>query len=119
MGKTVLWDRRDSVTGIMTIAAVKTGATDADVLTAIRWREIRLMGASDYYVHGSYNVICDRCGFKYKHRQLFKEWNGLRTCRGGRTNNCWEERHPQDFVKSKADRQNPPWVRPENEDDFV
>ncbi len=77
------------------------------------------MGQADYYRHHSWNVICDRCGFKYKHHQLFKEWNGLRTCRGGGTNGCWEERHPQDFVKGKADRQNPPWIRPEPTDDFI
>lgn len=68
------------------------------------------------YLHGKWNAICDRCGFKYKSDQLRKEWNGLRTCSGGGTNNCWEERHPQDFVRGKADRQKPAWVRPEGGD---
>lgn len=68
------------------------------------------------YEHGTHNVLCDRCGFKYKARQLRLEWNGLRTCSGGGTNDCWEVRHPQDFVKGKVDKQTPAWVRPEPSD---
>ena len=74
---------------------------------------------SEVYVHGSWNVLCDRCGFKYKNHQLQREWNNLRTCRGGGTNNCWEKRQPQDFVKSKADRQHTAWSRPEAPDVFL
>jgi hypothetical protein len=77
------------------------------------------MGQSDHYLHGSNNVICDRCGFKYKRDDLRKEWNGIWSCFGGNTNNCWEPRHPQDFVKGKADKQTPPWVRPETDDEFL
>lgn len=60
------------------------------------------------YVKGQWNVICDRCGFEYKSGQLRQEWTGLRVCR-----ECHESRHPQDNVRGKADRQAPPWVRPE------
>lgn len=66
----------------------------------------------DGYVPGQWNALCDRCGFKFKARQLRKEWTGLRVCSGGGTNNCWEPRHPQDLIKGKKDRQSPPWVRP-------
>lgn len=62
---------------------------------------------------GSHNAICDRCGFKYKSHQLVKEWTGLRVCRGGGTNDCWEPRHPQDFVRGRKDQQAPPWTRPD------
>lgn len=65
------------------------------------------------FVPGKWNCVCDRCGFEYKNDKLFKEWTGLRVCRGPGTNECWEPRHPQDYVKGKADRQAPPWVRPE------
>lgn len=41
LGKTVLWARNNGLTGILTIAAVRTGATDADVLAALKWKEIR------------------------------------------------------------------------------
>ena len=62
------------------------------------------------YVPGQWNAICDRCGFKFKNVQLRKEWTGLRVCC-----ECWEPRHPQDFVRGKADHQTPPWVRPDSE----
>lgn len=62
---------------------------------------------------GQWNAICDRCGFKYKSRQLALEWTGLRVCRGAGTNDCFDHRHPQDHVRGKADRQAPPWVRPD------
>lgn len=62
---------------------------------------------------GKWNVICDRCGSEYKSDQLRLEWTNLRVCCGPGTNGCWEPRHPQDMVKGKADRQAPPWVRPE------
>jgi hypothetical protein len=31
--------------------------------------------------------ICDRCGFKVRHRKLRKEWTGLLTCKP-----CWDPR---------------------------
>ena len=77
------------------------------------------MGQSDYLLQGSNNVICDRCGFKYKRKDLRKEWTGLWVCDGGHTNGCFESRHPQDFVRGRRDQQNPPWVRPEPTDDFI
>ena len=77
------------------------------------------MGKADYYLHGSSNCICQRCGFKYKRHNIKKEWTGLRVCFGPQTNGCFEERHPQDFVKGKPDRQSLPWVAPEQEDVFL
>lgn len=67
------------------------------------------------YVSGRLNVLCDRCGFKFKSNQLRKEWTGLRVCHGPDTNDCWEPRHPQDRLKGRKDKQAPPWVRPEPE----
>jgi hypothetical protein len=71
------------------------------------------------YAHGQWNTICDRCGFRYKSVQLRSEWTGLKTCCGAGTNNCWEARHPQDFIRGKKDDQAPPWVRSEPSDDFI
>jgi len=62
---------------------------------------------------GQWNAICDRCGGEFKARQLRLEWTGLRVCCGPGSNNCYETRNPQDFVRGKKDRQAPPWVRPE------
>lgn len=69
----------------------------------------------DAYRHGQWLAICDRCGFQYYSSKLRKEWTGLRVCSGPATNDCWEPRHPQDFVRGRKDNQSPPWVRPEPE----
>lgn len=71
------------------------------------------------YVKGSWNAICDRCGFEYKSHQLRHEWTGLMVCYGGGTTGCYEERHPQDFVRGRRDKQSVPWSRPEGEDVFL
>lgn len=60
------------------------------------------------FAKGAWNAICDRCGFEFKSFKLRQEWTGLRVC-----HDCYEVRHPQDGVRGKADRQTPPWVRPE------
>ena len=64
-------------------------------------------------IPGDYNVICDRCGFKVKRAECLKEWTGLLVCE-----KCWEPRHPQDFVKAKADKQSVPEPRPDTQTMF-
>lgn len=71
------------------------------------------------FVKGQHNVICDRCGFKYKSAKLRREYTGLMTCCGASTNNCHDPRHPQESVKGKMDKQAPAWVRPEVLETFV
>ena len=63
---------------------------------------------------GKWNVICDRCGFKYKNDQVKKEWTGQIVCEL-----CFETRHPQDFVRAVKDDQTVPFTRPEKADVFV
>lgn len=63
------------------------------------------------YEPGKWKAECDRCGFDYKNDQLRKEWTGLMVCHGPGTNQCWEPRHPQDFVKGVPDPQAVPWTR--------
>lgn len=41
LGKPVLWDRQGSETGILTISAVRTTSTSADVLASLEWEELR------------------------------------------------------------------------------
>lgn len=65
------------------------------------------MGKRDYYSPGDYNVICDRCGAKYKRSECKKEWDKLLVCKYG----CWEPRHPQDFVRGVKDDQRVPIAR--------
>ena len=68
----------------------------------------------NYYRPGSHNWICDRCGFEYKSEDKRHEWTGAIVCP-----ECWEPRHPQDFVKAKVDRQTVSDPRPEPADTFI
>lgn len=83
------------------------------------WLAGHLSPVTYRYVEGDPSAICDRCGFKYRHSQLRKEWTGLMVCYGGDTCGCWEPRHPQDFVKGVQDKQSFPNPRPPPADVFV
>ena len=72
------------------------------------------MGRSDYYLSGGNNGICDRCGFKYKTKDLKKTWDGYWVC-----NKDWEPRHPQDFIRGVRDNVQPAISRPESTDVFI
>lgn len=63
---------------------------------------------------GTWNTICDRCGFKFKAFQLREEWTGLMVC-----GECFEHRHPQDLIKIPKDDQSVPWTRSEPADVFI
>jgi hypothetical protein len=67
--------------------------------------------ANSYYAPGENNVICDRCGMRFKSSQVKRTWDGLYVCEKD-----WETRHPQDFVRSVKDDQtvkiNKPRVEP-------
>ena len=41
LGKTLLWDRQDGVTGILSLCAVRTTGSDATVYAGMEWEEIR------------------------------------------------------------------------------
>jgi len=64
-----------------------------------------------YFKKGDYNVICDYSGFKVKASQCRMTWDGFFVYAP-----FWEARHPQDFVRGKADKQSVPIPRPEQED---
>lgn len=66
------------------------------------------------YIPGDFWRICEVCGFKYRASQTSKRWDGLIVCRED-----FEERHPQDFVRGRVDRQNVPNPRPESTDVFI
>lgn len=67
-----------------------------------------------WWKSGSWNTICDRCGFKFKAENLQLEWDGLMVCR-----DCWELRHPQELIRPIADQNKLPWTRPEATDTFL
>ena len=51
---------------------------------------------------GNYWGYCDRCGYKVRKDQLKMDWLGLWVCTR-QVNNCYEERHPLDFVRGIPD----------------
>lgn len=71
------------------------------------------MGRADYLKIGSYNVICDRCGRKYKVEETVvmtgPENTGLRLCK----RRCYEPTHPQYYLRGREDRQDVPSARPD------
>lgn len=68
--------------------------------------ENQVVGEEDHY------LICDRTGFKIALAEgLRKEWNGRMVRKAS-----WEARHPQDFLKPRAESERDGSPRPEPED---
>lgn len=53
------------------------------------------------YIPGDYYLDCEVCGFKTRRSEAFKRWDGAMVCGAD-----YEERHPLDLIKPRADRQN-------------
>jgi len=64
-------------------------------------------------VLGDYNAICDVCGFEFKASQLARRWDNFMVCEKD-----FEQRHPQDTIKVKPEKNNIKWSRPEVPDNF-
>lgn len=67
----------------------------------------------NYYSPGSWNTICDSCSKKIKASESKQRWDGLIVCPS-----CYEQRHPQDFVKARQDKITVPFSRPRPPDVF-
>lgn len=63
---------------------------------------------------GDWLYQCQRCGFTRYASQIREEWTGLRVC-----GDCWEPRHPQEFVTGKVDDQAVPYANPPSEPVFL
>jgi hypothetical protein len=61
----------------------------------------------NYYVSGQFNVTCDVCSRKIKAGYTKRRWDGFQVCP-----DCYEERHPQDFVRARQDKITVPFSRP-------
>ena len=61
----------------------------------------------NYYKAGEWNLICDVCGKKIKAGISKQRWDGFRVCPS-----CFEERHPQDFVRARQDKISVSFSRP-------
>jgi hypothetical protein len=71
------------------------------------------IGHADYYKHGDWNAICDCCLFKFKASELRKQWDNQMVCA-----DCYEERHPQDTIQPRPERNRLTFTRPEKTDTF-
>ena len=72
------------------------------------------LGSKDYLELGNWNAICDVCGFKYKASELQKRWDGVMVCPAD-----FEQRHPQDLIRLRPEKQAPPWSRPDSEPQYI
>ena len=66
------------------------------------------------YRSGDWNCICDVCSIKIKASKTKQRWDGLVVCP-----NCFEHRHPQDFIKVRQDKITVPFLRPRPTDTFT
>ena len=57
---------------------------------------------------GDYNMVCDRSGQTFPASEMRREWTGMWV-----HESYWEPRHPQDFVRGRADDQKVPVSRPD------
>lgn len=57
---------------------------------------------------GDYKMVCDRSGHTFPASEMRKEWTGMWV-----HESYWEPRHPQEFVRGRADDQKVPVARPE------
>lgn len=62
----------------------------------------------DRAVVGDYNVICDLTGWKVKRSDCVVRWDGMLVRR-----EVCEERHPQDFLRAREERNRVRDARPE------
>lgn len=51
------------------------------------------------YKSGDAKAICDRCGFQFYLSELSETWDGFMVDAA-----CFEERHPQDFIRGVPER---------------
>jgi hypothetical protein len=70
--------------------------------------------SKNYFISGEWNLICDVCSIKYKAVKAKHRWDGFIVCP-----NCYEQRHPQDFVKTKQDKISVPFSRPISQESFI
>lgn len=61
----------------------------------------------NYYKAGEWNGTCDVCSQKIKSGIMKQRWDGFLVCPS-----CFEERHPQDFVRARQDKISVPFSRP-------
>ncbi len=66
------------------------------------------------YVSGDWKATCDSCGCVFKASQLRRRWDGFMVCEQD-----FEQRHEQDFVRTKLEKISVAWTRPAPTDVFI
>lgn len=61
----------------------------------------------NFFISGEWNLTCDVCSKKIKAHEAKQRWDGFIVC-----GDCFENRHPQDFVKAHTDKLTVPFQRP-------
>lgn len=74
----------------------------------------RYQAGSDTYVSGDHYIICDRCGFKTPRSKARRTWDNLLVCP-----HDFEQRHPQDLIRTRPDQQAVAEPRSEAADSFL
>jgi len=67
-----------------------------------------------YFKKGSWNGICDVCGFKFKFTELQKRWDGLIVC-----HKDFEQDHPQKYIRVRESGLSVPVIRDRPADVFI
>lgn len=70
-------------------------------------------GRKEYFKLGTWNSLCARCGLRFKFDELSLEWTNLWVCK-----DCWEPRHPQEFVRGVPETNNVFYTLNEHETDI-
>jgi hypothetical protein len=60
-----------------------------------------------YYKPGTWNAVCDVCGFHFKADELKKRYDGRMVCDAD-----FELRHPSELLRARQDNPPIPWSRP-------
>ncbi len=72
------------------------------------------MTVQGVYIPGDNYFLCPVCGFKKRVSEGRRRWDNEFVCV-----NDWEPRHPQEFVRGRADKMLPAITRPEPADVFI
>lgn len=63
---------------------------------------------------GTWNIICDVCGFQFLNTEVMRRWDGLIVCEKD-----FEVKHPSLSFRVPRENVTPPFVRPPPEDVFI
>ena len=62
-----------------------------------------MKGHKSHFIPHSHLFACERCGFVFHADKKKVEWTGAIVCGGPGSNDCFEQRHPQDYVRGIKD----------------